>query len=37
MTAQPINTKIKNIIKLRSNHPASIRELKNILPELEIF
>ena len=27
MTAQPINTKIKNIIKLRSNHPASIKEM----------
>lgn len=27
MTAQPINTKIKNIIKLRSNHPESIREM----------
>jgi hypothetical protein len=27
MTVQPINTKIKNIIKLRSNHPASIREM----------
>ena len=27
MIVQPINTKIKNIIKLRSNHPASIREM----------
>jgi hypothetical protein len=27
MTPQPMNTKITNIIKLRSNHPASIREM----------
>jgi hypothetical protein len=27
MTVQPINTKTTNIIKLRSNHPASIRKM----------
>jgi len=27
MTAQPMNTKITNIIKLRSNHPSSIKEM----------
>jgi len=27
MTAQPMNTKITNIIKLRSNYPASIKEM----------